>query len=152
MSREALKRYADYRILGGDTFVEKEPGRSVHSIDIGQYIKDKAWSYHASCTAAISADSDPNTVLDSNIRVRGKQRISCGRCERFPTNPWSLHSSPYFHDKREGCWCYFEWVRNCEFFVAVMLSARRMNRNILNKGSRKRARGFDSLPGDCKIS
>jgi choline dehydrogenase len=69
MSREALKRYTDYRIPGGDTFVEKGTWtiRALHQHC--QYIKDKAWSYHASCTAAISADSDSNAVLDSNIKV-----------------------------------------------------------------------------------
>jgi len=96
MSREALKRYADYRILGSDTFVEKEPGRSVHSIDIGQYIKDKAWSYHASCTAAISADSDPNPVLDSNIKVRGKQNFHVVDASVFPRIPGVFIQAPIF--------------------------------------------------------
>jgi hypothetical protein len=44
------------------------------------------------------------------------------------------------------------WWEIGYFFVAVMLSARGTNRNMLNEGSRQLARGFDSLTGDRKIA
>jgi choline dehydrogenase len=96
MSRESLKRYTDYRILGGDTFVEKGTWtiRALHRHC--QYIKDKAWSYHASCTAAISADSDSNAVLDSNIKARGKQNFHVVDASVFPRIPGVFIQAPIF--------------------------------------------------------
>jgi choline dehydrogenase len=97
MPREALKRYLDCRILGGDTFVEEEPGPSEQpSEDIGQYIKDRAWSHHASCTAAISADSNSNAVLDSNFRIRGIQNFHVVDASVFPRVPGVFIQAPIF--------------------------------------------------------
>ncbi|KAF8850483.1 alcohol oxidase [Acephala macrosclerotiorum] len=96
-SREALKTYADYDILGGDAFVEEEPGPSVQSTeDIGQYIKDRAWGHHASCTAAIGADDDPNAVLDSQFRVRGVQNLRVVDASVFPRIPGVFIQAPIF--------------------------------------------------------
>jgi len=97
MSREALSKYADYSILGGDAFVEEEPGPSVQSDeDIGQYIKDRAWGHHASCTAAIGADDDPNAVLDSQFRVRGVQGLRVVDASVFPRIPGVFIQAPIF--------------------------------------------------------
>ncbi|CZR67510.1 related to choline dehydrogenase [Phialocephala subalpina] len=96
-SREALRRYADYDILGGDAFVEEEPGPSVQSDeDIGQYIKDRAWGHHASCTAAIGAGDDPNAVLDSQFRVRGVQNLRVVDASVFPRIPGVFIQAPIF--------------------------------------------------------
>ena len=76
MSRQALEEYSVYSLLGGDSFVEENPGPSVTSPDdIGQYIKDRAWGHHASCTCPIGADDDINAVLDSKFRVRGVENL-----------------------------------------------------------------------------
>jgi choline dehydrogenase len=96
MSREALKRYTDYRILGGGTFVEKGTWtiRALHRhwpIHPGHSME-----YHASCTAAISVDSDPNTVLDSNIKVRGKQNFHVVDASVFPRIPGVFIQAPIF--------------------------------------------------------
>jgi choline dehydrogenase len=97
MSREALRKYADYAILGGDAFVEEEPGPDVQSNeDIGQYIKDRAWGHHASCTAAIGADGDPNAVLDSQFRVRGVQGLRVVDASVFPRIPGVFIQAPIF--------------------------------------------------------
>ncbi|PMD42854.1 GMC oxidoreductase [Hyaloscypha variabilis F] len=96
-SREALRKYADYAILGGDAFVEEEPGPDVQSNeDIGQYIKDRAWGHHASCTAAIGADGDPNAVLDSQFRVRGVQGLRVVDASVFPRIPGVFIQAPIF--------------------------------------------------------
>jgi choline dehydrogenase len=96
-SREALQRYYDYAILGGDSFVEEEPGPAVQSTeDIGQYIKDRAWGHHASCSAPIGADNDPNAVLDSQFRVRGVQNLRVVDASVFPTIPGVFIQAPIF--------------------------------------------------------
>ncbi|TVY83111.1 Oxygen-dependent choline dehydrogenase [Lachnellula suecica] len=97
MSRQALDEYNKYSILGGDSFVEVEPGVNVTSdADIGQYIKDRAWGHHASCTAKIGADSDPMAVLDSKFRVRGVQNLRVVDASVFPIIPGVFIQAPIF--------------------------------------------------------
>ncbi|KAL1847335.1 hypothetical protein Plec18170_008687 [Paecilomyces lecythidis] len=88
ISRKALTDYYDYDVLGGTTFIEQEPGDKVTSeADLEQYIKDRAWGHHASCTAPIGADNDPNAVLDSQFRVRGVQNLRVVDASVFPRIP-----------------------------------------------------------------
>lgn len=97
MSREALAEYNNYAILGGDTFVEIEPGPNVtYNEDIGQYIKDRAWGHHACCTAAIGAESDPMMVLDSQFRVKGVQSLRVVDASAFPKIPGIFIQAPIF--------------------------------------------------------
>jgi hypothetical protein len=117
------------------------------SEDIGHYIKDRAWSHHASCTAAISADSDSNAVLDSNFRIRGVQNFHVVDASVFPRIPGVFIQAPIFMISEKAVDVILNGWENRVFFVVVMLSARRTNRYMLNEGSRKPARGFDSLTG-----
>ncbi|KAL2064103.1 hypothetical protein VTL71DRAFT_4597 [Oculimacula yallundae] len=95
MSRQALQEYKKYSILGGDSFVEEEPGPDVTSDDaIGQYIKDRAWGHHASCTNPIGADGDPMAVLDSKFRVRGVQGLRVVDASVFPRIPGIFIQAP----------------------------------------------------------
>ncbi|KAL9080418.1 MAG: hypothetical protein Q9157_000803 [Trypethelium eluteriae] len=95
MSREALSQYYDYSILLGDSFTEQEPGPAVQSDDdIGQYIKDRAWGHHASCSCPIGADDDPNAVLDSQFRVRGVQNLRVVDASVFPAIPGIFIQAP----------------------------------------------------------
>ncbi|KAI3391622.1 hypothetical protein diail_7023 [Diaporthe ilicicola] len=97
MSREALRRYNSYAILGGDGFVEERPGPNVVSdADLGQYIKDNAWGHHASCTCPIGADNDPLAVLDSKFRVRGVQGLRVVDASVFPRIPGIFIQAPIF--------------------------------------------------------
>jgi choline dehydrogenase len=97
MSREALRRYSNYKILGGDSFTETRPGSAVTSDqDIGQYIKDVSWGHHACCTAAIGADIDPNAVLDSRFRVRGVKGLRVVDASSFPKIPGVFIQAPIF--------------------------------------------------------
>ena len=97
MSREALQEYNKYAILGGDGFVEEQPGPSVQSDeDIAQYIKDRAWGHHASCTCPIGADNDANAVLDSQFRVRGVQNLRVVDASVFPNIPGIFIQAPIF--------------------------------------------------------
>ncbi|KUJ07747.1 alcohol oxidase [Mollisia scopiformis] len=94
-SRAAYKAYNDYAILGGDSFVETEPGPSVQSTaDIENYIKERAWGHHASCSCPIGADDNPNAVLDSQFRVRGVQNLRVVDASVFPAIPGVFIQSP----------------------------------------------------------
>jgi choline dehydrogenase len=95
MSRQALAQYQNYALLGGSSFVETEPGANVQSdADIGQYIKDRAWGHHASCTNPIGADNDPNAVLDSQFRVRGTVGLRVVDASAFPRIPGIFIQAP----------------------------------------------------------
>lgn len=55
---------------------ELHPGPAIQSDeDLANYIQDRAWGHHASCTAKIGADRDRTAVLDSSFRVRGVRRL-----------------------------------------------------------------------------
>jgi choline dehydrogenase len=95
MARQALSNYNNYGILGGSTFVEESPGANVTSdADIGQWIKDRAWGHHASCTNKIGANSDPNAVLDSKFRVRGTLGLRVVDASVFPKIPGIFIQAP----------------------------------------------------------
>lgn len=95
MSREALQKYNNYAILGGDSFVEESPGPNVTSeADLEQYIRDRAWGHHASCSAPIGADGDPMAVLDSKFRVRGVQGLRVVDASVFPRIPGVFIQAP----------------------------------------------------------
>jgi choline dehydrogenase len=97
MSRKALQEYNNYFVLGGDGFVEENPGPDIVSDeDLGQYIKDRAWGHHASCTCAMGSDSDPSAVLDSKFRVRGVQRLRVVDASIFPRIPGVFIQSAIF--------------------------------------------------------
>lgn len=97
MSRKALAEYYTYSILGGDKFVEVEPGPSVTSTEaLGDYIKQRAWGHHACCTAPIGADGDSAAVLDSKFRVRGVQNLRVVDASVFPSIPGVFIQAPIF--------------------------------------------------------
>jgi choline dehydrogenase len=94
-SRQALAQYGKYSILGGSSFAEQNPGANVTSDeDIGQYVKDRAWGHHASCTNPIGADDDPNAVLDSEFRVRGTLGLRVVDASVFPRIPGIFIQAP----------------------------------------------------------
>ncbi|KAF2218622.1 hypothetical protein BDZ85DRAFT_79810 [Elsinoe ampelina] len=95
MSRQALREYGRYSVLGGTPFEEIEPGPDVQTdAQIGQYIKDRAWGHHACCTAPIGASSDPMAVLDSKFRVRGVKGLRVVDASVFPSIPGIFIQAP----------------------------------------------------------
>ncbi|KAI9051640.1 hypothetical protein LZ554_004682 [Drepanopeziza brunnea f. sp. 'monogermtubi'] len=97
ISRNALQRYKDFFLLGGDSFVEESPGPSVQSdADIGDYIKRNAWGHHASCSMPLGSDSDPMAVLDAKFRVRGVQNLRVVDASVFPQIPGIFIQSAIF--------------------------------------------------------
>jgi choline dehydrogenase-like flavoprotein len=54
---------------------------------IDQFVQDRAWGHHASCTCKIGGDKDPGAVLDSSFRVRGTQGLRVVDASVFPKIP-----------------------------------------------------------------
>jgi choline dehydrogenase len=70
------------------TFTEILPGPAVQTREqIKEFIRNEAWSHHASGTAKIGADDDPAAVLDSRFRVRGAQGLRVVDASIFPRIP-----------------------------------------------------------------
>lgn len=54
---------------------------------IDQFVQDRAWGHHASCTCKIGSASDPDAVLDSAFRVRGVRGLRVVDASVFPRIP-----------------------------------------------------------------
>jgi choline dehydrogenase len=54
---------------------------------IDQFVQDRAWGHHASCTCKIGGDDDPQAVLDSSFRVRGVKGLRVVDASVFPKIP-----------------------------------------------------------------
>jgi choline dehydrogenase len=76
-SRHELKLHPDI-MKGVD--LETNPG-------IDQFVQDRAWGHHASCTCKIGGDNDENAVLDSRFRVRGVKGLRVVDASVFPRIP-----------------------------------------------------------------
>ncbi|KAH9207206.1 glucose dehydrogenase [Leptodontidium sp. 2 PMI_412] len=75
-------------VSGKYSFTEEQPGADITSPEqIQDFVKNQAWGHHASCTAAIGADSDPLAVLDSHFRVRGVKGLRVVDASVFPKIP-----------------------------------------------------------------
>ena len=67
---------------------EERPGSQVQTRDqLVQFVKDKCWGHHASCTCPIGPENDPKAVLDSNFRVRGITGLRVVDASVFPKIP-----------------------------------------------------------------
>jgi choline dehydrogenase len=52
-----------------------------------QFVEDRAWGHHASCTCKIGGDNEPDAVLDSSFRVRGVMGLRVVDASVFPKIP-----------------------------------------------------------------
>jgi choline dehydrogenase len=68
--------------------VEEHPGPAVqgHSA-LEQFVKDRCWGHHASCTCSIGRDGNPMAVLDGKFRVRGIKAWRVADASVFPRIP-----------------------------------------------------------------
>ncbi|MCO5556501.1 hypothetical protein L7F22_010050 [Adiantum nelumboides] len=96
-SRSALAKYSHYGLLGGPPFTEEAPGPAVQTdAELQDYVKDRAWGHHASCTAPIGSNSDPNAVLDGQFRVRGVDGLRVVDASVFPQIPGVFIQAPIY--------------------------------------------------------
>lgn len=64
------------------------PGAAVSSdAELDERIRREAWGHHASCTARMGHDGDPEAVLDSKFRVRGTANVRVVDASAFPKIP-----------------------------------------------------------------
>jgi len=63
---------------------------------IGDWVKREAWGHHASCSAPIGADGDPNAVLDSRFHVRGTTGLRVVDASVFPRIPGTFIVLPIY--------------------------------------------------------
>jgi choline dehydrogenase-like flavoprotein len=54
---------------------------------IDEFVQDRAWGHHASCTCKIGGPDDPQAVLDSSFRVRGVSGLRVVDASVFPRIP-----------------------------------------------------------------
>ncbi len=54
---------------------------------VDQFVQDRAWGHHASCTCKIGGDDDAMAVLDSRFRVRGVKGLRVVDASVFPRIP-----------------------------------------------------------------
>jgi choline dehydrogenase-like flavoprotein len=67
---------------------EEHPGPTVKThADVVQFVKDRSWGHHASCSCPIGRDGDPMAVLDGNFRVRGIKNLRVVDASVFPRIP-----------------------------------------------------------------
>jgi choline dehydrogenase-like flavoprotein len=67
---------------------EEHPGPQVQGrAALEQFVKDRCWGHHASCTCPIGRDGDPMAVLDGNFRVRKTKGLRVADASVFPRIP-----------------------------------------------------------------
>jgi choline dehydrogenase len=82
-----VRRMADPLLRSGVIAQETAPGREVDTdAALADYVRDRAWGHHASCTCAIGAAADGG-VLGSDLRVHGTRRLRVADASVFPRIP-----------------------------------------------------------------
>jgi choline dehydrogenase len=67
---------------------EELPGEELCDRDqLRQFVKDRAWGHHASCSNRMGPASDPMTVVDSAFRVHGTRGLRVVDASVFPRIP-----------------------------------------------------------------
>ena len=80
------------KLLAGSTELQLHP-EVMKGVDldtdqgIDQFVQDRAWGHHASCTCKIGGDNDREAVLDSSFRVRGTKGLRVVDASVFPRIP-----------------------------------------------------------------
>ena len=68
--------------------VEERPGPNVQGrAALEEFVRDKCWGHHASCSCPIGRADDPMAVLDSNFKVHGTTGLRVVDASVFPKIP-----------------------------------------------------------------
>jgi choline dehydrogenase len=93
--RKIEKRSDDIDLFA--THKEVWPGNTVSTRQaLGEWVKKEAWGHHASCSAHIGADGDPQAVLDSKFKVRGTEGLRVVDASVFPKIPGTFIVVPVY--------------------------------------------------------
>jgi len=82
-------RFARHLSTGLGDLLDREeaPGATLQTdAELGQYVRDRAWGHHASCSCAIGPPQSGG-VLDSDFRVHGTQGLRVVDASVFPRIP-----------------------------------------------------------------
>ena len=76
-------------LIDNGTIAEEElPGKDVQTDEeIKDFVRNRAWGHHASCTCPIGRDDDPMAVLSSDFKVRGVTGLRIVDASIFPKIP-----------------------------------------------------------------
>jgi choline dehydrogenase len=102
LSRELTRAGVEGKVQGtskppGGPVKEMIPGtRTASDKEIEGYVKNEAWSHHASCTNPIGAETDKMAVLDSKFRVRGVEGLRVVDASVFPRIPGFFVAVPVY--------------------------------------------------------
>ncbi|MDO6747633.1 GMC family oxidoreductase [Gilvimarinus sp. 1_MG-2023] len=67
---------------------EELPGKEVQTDqELAEFVRNRAWGHHASCTCKMGRDDDPLAVLDSDFKVRGVSNLRVVDASIFPRIP-----------------------------------------------------------------
>jgi choline dehydrogenase len=93
--RKVAQRSDAIDLFASHTEVWPGPATSTRQ-QIADWVKKEAWGHHASCSAPIGADGDPNAVLDSKLRVRGTEGLRVVDASAFPKIPGTFIVLPIY--------------------------------------------------------
>ena len=76
-------------LIADGTIAEEElPGKAIQTDEeIKDFVRNRAWGHHASCTCPIGPANDPMAVLDGDFRVRGVKGLRVVDASIFPRIP-----------------------------------------------------------------
>jgi choline dehydrogenase len=76
---------------------EELPGEGLTTCaDLGQFVKDRAWGHHASCSNKMGAPGDRMAVVDSSFRVYGTRGLRVVDASVFPRIPGFFIVTPTY--------------------------------------------------------
>lgn len=97
IARDIMQRY-------GTGASEVYPGASVASDSaVADWVRRNAWGHHASCSARIGMDGDPDAVLDGQLRVRQVTGLRVVDASVFPRIPGFFIVVPIYMVSEKAC-------------------------------------------------
>lgn len=95
-ARSVFKSFGNGTVDGVGPFREKAPCVGSVECDTKEFIREQAWSHHASSSCAIGHEEDLMAVLDSKFRVMGVEGLRVVDASVFPRSPGGYPVLPCF--------------------------------------------------------
>ncbi len=91
-----VRRLSEPLVAKGLIVKEEVPGKDVVSVEqLRQYVRDRAWGHHASCSCPIG-DAAEGGVVDSRFRVHGTTGLRVVDASVFPRIPGFFLACPVY--------------------------------------------------------